>query len=223
MPVRALKYKKEGDLTAAKQELAQYKLLKSQMSTLLINGGVDIPVSAQKEAQRTNAERNEAVDSLDKIVVEEVALIQRVIKLGKASKDTALITKLAKALSRAQSQRKTLSQYRPGGSFATRPLPKRCTRTVIDHLNVQNLDVAPNTMQLVIHSIRDVPYKGDADRTINAFVKFDFGYPQSAPIKGQTSIVAGKGRLVSFERVSRWGLGQEIVPRQRSGTLRRGG
>ena len=61
---------------------------------MLINGE-DIPVSAQKEAQRTNAERNEAVDSLDKIVVEEVALIQRVIKLGKASKDTALITKLA--------------------------------------------------------------------------------------------------------------------------------
>ena len=74
------------------------------------------------------------------------------------------------------------------------------------NVHVQNLDVAPNTMQLVIHSIRDVPYKGDADRAINAFVKFDFGYPQSAPIKGQTSIVAGKGRLASFDENFSLGL-----------------
>ena len=100
-----------------------------------------------------------------------------------------------------------MAQYRPGGSFATRPVPKRRTTMVVDRLKVQNLDVEANTMRLIIHSINYVPYKGDSDRAINAFVKFDFGYPRAAPIEGQTPVVAGKGRLVSFEKSFSLGLG----------------
>ena len=204
---RALQFKKAGDLTAAKQELAQYKLLKSQINALLVKGGEDVPASAQKEAKRLNAERSRAVDGLDSVVVKEVAIIQRIMKLGQASNDKALVSQLAKALSRAQSQRKVLAQYRPGGTFATRPVPKRCTRTVVNQIKVQNLDVPVNTMRLIIHSINDVPYKGDPDRAVNAFVKFDFGYPRTAPIEGQTPIVAGKGRLASFDKSFSLGLG----------------
>ena len=76
---------------------------------------------------------------------------------------------------------------------------------------MQNLDVAPNTMQLVIHSIRDVPYKGDADRAINAFVKFDFGYPQSAPIRDKLLLWQEKVVWHHLMRISRWPQIREII------------
>jgi hypothetical protein len=204
---RALEYKKKGDLAAAKQELAQYKLLKSQINAMLVKGGKDVPADAQKEAKRLNAARNRAVDRLDNVVTSELALIHRIMKLAQASDDKDLVAQLTKALPRAHLQRKSLAQFRPGGSSATRPVPKLSTRTVVDRLKVRNLDVAANELRLIIHSINDVPYRGDPERAINAFVKFDFGYPRTAPIEGQTPVVAGKGRLVSFDKSFSLGIG----------------
>lgn len=204
---RALEYKKTGDLMAAKQELAQYKLFKSQIDALIVKGGPGVTAKAQEEAKKKEALRNSEIDQLDNIVMKEIAHLQRVLKLAQASEDTDLIRELAKAASRAKAQRHRISQYRSGGTLSSRPVPKLKVNTVVDRLKVKNMDVPVHTMSLTIHSINDFPYKGDPERALNIFIKFDFGYPRAAPIQGQTRIITGKGRLISFEKSFPLGLG----------------
>jgi hypothetical protein len=174
-------------MISAKEELQKYKLIKQQISALQISG--DNGIQARTEAQQRQTARNKTLDSYDQVIHKELTHIQRVLPLAKSSRDEQLIQMLTRAMTRCQQQKKKIMTFR---SAPERTLPTGVVvQTVVDRLIVVNNDVPDNVLLLTIHHIENAVYKKETDRSVNLFIKFNFGYPRKQPIVGETEMITG--------------------------------
>ena len=194
----ALNFKKNNDLISAKEELEKYKLIKIQIENLQLRG--DDGMQSKTTAQKKINARKQKLDQLELIVTKELTHIQKVITHAIASRDLKLIEILNAAIERCRKQKATILMLR---STPERKVPVGNSRTVLDRLVLINQDVSQDILLMTIHRFENGIYKKDKNRSVNLFIKYDFGYPRKDPAIGQTEMKTNSITMVSYEKFVR--------------------
>ena len=194
----ALNFKKNNDLISAKEELEKYKLIKIQIENLQLRG--DDGMQSKTTAQKKINARKQKLDQLELIVTKELTHIQKVITHAIASRDLKLIEILNAAIERCRKQKATILMLR---STPERKVPVGNSRTVLDRLVLINQDVSQDILLMTIHRFENGIYKKDKNRSVNLFIKYDFGYPRKDPVIGQTEMKTNSIQMVSYEKFVR--------------------
>lgn len=194
----ALNFKKNNDLISAKEELEKYKLIKIQIENLQLRG--DDGMQSKTTAQKKINARKQKLDQLELIVTKELTHIQKVITHAIASRDLKLIEILNAAIERCRKQKATILMLR---STPERKVPVGNSRTVMDRLVLINQDVSKDILLMTIHRFENGIYKKDKNRSVNLFIKYDFGYPRKDPVIGQTEMKTNSITMVSYEKFVR--------------------
>ena len=183
----ALEFKKNGDIESAKNELKKYKLLKVQIENIQLDHGSTGGGQNGNKMKKLLLERTKKLNKYDTIITNELLHIQRLMKLGQASRDALLIKKLKTAIDRCKKQKNTLLQYKTNTSIE---IPHGTIHTIIDRLAIINHDIPQHTFMLTIHSLKNGCYKNSNDRQVNLYCKYNFGYPRKEPNEGVTKMLS---------------------------------